>query len=149
LARDIESSVTEVPGVIKELPPVHVMYVVAPSPPMTTGAGTFIHELIELAGGTNVFGDVPLPWPTVGFEAILARDPDVLIWPQGEYATGDLGVLQATPGWRMVPSVRASRVIFVDGDLFSRPGPGFPTAVRFLAEALHPSAFQLPEGPKP
>ncbi len=149
LADTLEEMIARVEERIEGFPPVPVMYVVAPSPPVTTGPGTFIDDLVRLAGGANVFADADLPWPAVGFEAIVARDPEALIWPQGEYSIQDLRTLQSTPGWRTIPAVQEGRVLFVDGDLFSRPGPGFPAAVEALARALHSSAFNAPGGGRP
>ena len=47
-----------------------------PTKPFTVGPGNFVHSLIELAGGENVFGDAPTPFPQVSLEEVLARDPE-------------------------------------------------------------------------
>jgi iron complex transport system substrate-binding protein len=144
----IREDVAEIQARVRDRRPVPVMYVVGPNPPMTTGGGTFIDHMIQIAGGRNVFGDSPLQWPTVGFEAIVDRDPEVVIWPQGEFTVENLDVLRSAPGWQDVPAVDAGRVVFVDGNLFNRPGPGFPEAARLLAAALHPEAFPPPGRPR-
>jgi iron complex transport system substrate-binding protein len=141
LSERMERKIAEIAERVEGRTPVPVMYVVASDPPITTGKGTFIDDLIRIAGGRNVFFDSELSWPSVGFESVVNRDPELLIWPRGEYSTESAEGLKVTPGWQDVPAVRDGRVLFVDGDLFSRPGPGFPTAVRTLAEALHPDAF--------
>ncbi|HPC57903.1 MAG TPA: ABC transporter substrate-binding protein, partial [Kiritimatiellia bacterium] len=46
---------------------------------MTTGAGTFLHDIVELAGGRNVFKDVPLPWPRISRESLLRRAPALVL----------------------------------------------------------------------
>ncbi len=144
LSRWIQSEVDEIGVRVEGRVPVPVMYVVSSDPPMTTGGGTFIDDLIRIAGGWNVFSDSGLPWPSVGFESVVNREPEFLIWPRGGYSAESLEGLRATPGWRDVPAVRDGRILFVDGDLFSRPGPGFPEAARSLAKALHPDAFLPP-----
>jgi iron complex transport system substrate-binding protein len=144
LSRWMKEEIDEITERVKDRAPVSVMYVVAPDPPVTTGDGTFIDELIRIAGGRNVFSDSGLQWPSVGFESVVSRDPEYVVWPTGEYWGESLEALQSAPGWKDVPAVRRDRVLFVDGDLFSRPGPRFPEAARTLAMALHPDAFGPP-----
>ncbi len=137
----IRDGLAEVEASVAGRPPVDVVYVVWPDPPMTTGGGTFIDEVIRLSGGRNVFFDSPIQWPTVGFEAIVDRAPEVIIWPRGEGASSDLAELVERPGWRDVPAAQAESVVVVDSDLFNRPGPGVVAAARDLARKLHPDAF--------
>ncbi len=137
LTRVLDDGLTAVAEGVAGYPPVSAMYVVWYDPPMTTGGGTFIDELIDIAGGSNVFGDLPAAWPNVGFESIVARDPDVVIWPQ---STGgaSLDFVQSLPGWRDLPAVREGRVAFVDAGAMNRPGPGLVESARVLARALRP-----------
>jgi iron complex transport system substrate-binding protein len=137
----IQAGLDEVRTRVEGRPPVSVMYVVWGDPPMTAGARTFVDEVIRIAGGRNVFDDSPIQWPTVGFEAIVDRAPDMIIWPRGEVGSADLDQIAQRPGWRDVAAVQARRVIFVDADLFNRPGPGVVEAARELARRLHPDAF--------
>jgi len=137
----IQAGLDDVRGRVEGRPPVSVMYVVWGDPPMTAGSRTFVDEVIRIAGGRNVFGDSPIQWPTVGFEAIVDRAPDMIIWPRGEVGGADLDQIAQRPGWRDVAAVQARRVIFVDADLFNRPGPGVVEAARELARRLHPDAF--------
>ena len=120
--------------------PVSVLYVVWPDPPMTVGPGAFVAEVIEMAGGRNVFEDSAIEWPTVGFESIVDRDPYVVLWPQGEMTIANVDRLRSTPGWRDVPAIQAGRVDLVDANLFNRPGPNVVEAARVLAQVLHPDA---------
>lgn len=141
LSASVSADLDEIRTRVSELPPVPVMYVVWSDPPMTTGGGTFIDEVIQIAGGRNVFDDSVMGWPTVGFESIVARRPAVVIWPQGEITIDNVDVLKTTPGWRDVEAVQDGRIVLVDGNLFNRPGPSVVVAARRLAEALHPEAF--------
>jgi iron complex transport system substrate-binding protein len=120
--------------------PVSVLYVVWPDPPMTVGPGAFVDEVISMAGGRNVFEDSAIEWPTVGFESIVDRAPDVVLWPQGEITVGNVDRLRSTPGWRDVGAVQEGRVELVDANLFNRPGPNVVEAARVLARLLHPDA---------
>lgn len=138
LSRAIETGLDAVRQSVEGRPRVPAMYVVWSDPPMTAGPNTFIDDLIDIAGGRNVFGDVELPWPTVGFESIVDRAPDVVLWPQGEVTVENVEQLARTPGWRDVPAVQAGKVALVDANLFNRPGPGVVEAARTLANILHP-----------
>ena len=126
---------------LAERRPVDVLYVLGTDPPLTTGGGTFVDELIRLAGGRNVFDDQPPVWPTVGFETIVARNPEVVLWPQSRDGSTTLDLIQAMPGWRDVPAVREGRVVFIDAASFNQPGPEMVESARSLAEALHPEVF--------
>lgn len=141
LARQISTGLAEVRARVTERPPVPVMYVIWPDPPMTTAGGSYIDEVISIAGGENVFSDAPMRWPSVGYESIVRRNPAVLVWPRG--ATSDLTLerVRELPGWRDLEAVQAGRIAFVDSDRFNRPGPDLAEAAADLARALHPEAF--------
>ena len=141
LASAIRRGLEDVEAHVAAREPVPVMYVVWSDPPMTTGGQTFIDEVIRISGGRNVFADAPIQWPTVGFESIVERDPEIVLWPAGDVTTVDAERLRDTPGWREVPAVREGRIVLVDGDLYGRPGPNVVEAARHLAALLHPSAF--------
>ena len=98
---------------------------------MTIGRGSFLSELVERAGGRNVFGDVAASAGTVSIEAIAVRDPDLILTT----ADGPSAFLDR-PEWRAVPAVRARRLLKVTGSEFSRPGPRTPLAIRELAALL-------------
>jgi len=138
LASSIRTELSEVADRVSGQARVPVMFVVWSDPPQTTGGGTFIDEVITIAGGRNVFADAALEWPNVGFETIVARAPSAIIWPQGEYTIANVGELRTRAGWRDVEAVRDGRVILVDANLFNRPGPGVVEAAQMLAAALHP-----------
>ena len=61
-----------------------MFYVVYNDPPMTMGPGTFIAQILDLAGGENIFADAAMNWPTVSLEEVVRRDPDVVVLPVGE-----------------------------------------------------------------
>ena len=117
-----------------------IFYVVWHDPPTTVGPATFINELIEIAGGRNVFADAPAQWPQVSLETIVSRQPDVIVLPSGDDQTLDLRRLRARVGWRDMRAVREGRVIHVDAELFNRPGPRVAEAARQLAQLLRQSS---------
>ena len=116
-------------------------YALSLDPPMAATNRTYIGELLELAGGRNIFPDLPARWGQVSLEEVLRRDPQVIIRPLEEPRGGTLARLRAQPGWRQLDAVRAGRVHEVDADLLNRPGATLGEAARALARALHPEAF--------
>jgi iron complex transport system substrate-binding protein len=141
LTRAIDGELDDVRRAVQGRPRPSVFYVVWFDPPMTAGPGTFIDELIDIAGGRNVFADASGLWPTVTLEGIVRRQPAVVIVPRGERGAERSARLRTTPGWRDLRAVRAGRVIEVDADLFNRPGPRVGKAARTLARLLHPEAL--------
>jgi iron complex transport system substrate-binding protein len=114
-----------------------VLYLLHADPPMAAGPGTFIDELIELAGGRNVFADLGQLWPNVALEEIVRRQPDVIIRPTEAALADPLAGLAGRPGWRELRAVRAGRVYGVDPDFYNRPGIGVAEAARGLARRIH------------
>ncbi len=115
-----------------------VFYVVWYDPPTTTGSGTYIDELIELAGGRNAFADAPGLWPQVSLEEVVRRQPDIVLISQTEDSSIDVERLGSAVGWRELRAVREGRAMQVEADLYNRPGPRVAEAARRLAALLHP-----------
>jgi iron complex transport system substrate-binding protein len=100
-------------------------------PPIAIGAGSFLSELAERAGARNVFDDLEAPSAPVSMEAIASRDLDAVL------VLGDTVPAWASrPEWQAVGAVRDQRFVFVPANLFSRPGPRSPAALRALVAAL-------------
>lgn len=115
-----------------------VLYVVYNDPPMTAGPDSFIGQLIGVAGGRSVFGDSRQLWPTVSMEAIVHRDPDIIVLPIGEFKDATVARLHLLPGWRDLRAVREGHIVPVPVELVSRPGPDVGRAARLLRDAFHP-----------
>jgi iron complex transport system substrate-binding protein len=107
---------------------------------IVAGASSYIDELIAVAGAENAFHDAAAPYSKIGLEAVLRRDPDVII---------DMGEMARTAGvterqkqavvalWSRFPqlkAVRERRVVAVASDVFVVPGPRVVEAARQIAE---------------
>ena len=114
-----------------------VYVAIEPNPPITVGSGSYLSQIVEFAGGVNVFADVRTSSAPVSLEAIVARDPDVILSLDTNQSAARLA---ARPGWFALRAVRARHVIVVDPSLFGRPSPRLPDAVRTLAAAFHAAA---------
>ena len=109
-------------------------------------AGHWMPELVEMAGGRNLFGEAGGQAPWIDWEALESSDPDViLVLPCGfdiERSVAEMPALTAQPGWSALGAVRNGRVYIVDGNqYFNRPGPRLAESLEILAEILHPAHF--------
>jgi iron complex transport system substrate-binding protein len=98
-----------------------------------------MNDLVEIAGGRNIYGDVAAASPTVSIEDVIHRDPDVII-------AGPVGAahMRASTTWRSVGAVRRGSIVVVDTMLVGRPGARLGEAAVSIARLLHPDAKGLP-----
>jgi iron complex transport system substrate-binding protein len=115
-------------------PPLPVYVDIEGSPPITVGSGSYLSEILAAAGARNVFADIAGPSGTVSLEAIVSREPAVVLVLSSD--TTRAPDLAARPGWRAVRAVREGRVLAVDGSLYGRASPRMPLAVRDLIGRL-------------
>jgi iron complex transport system substrate-binding protein len=111
-------------------------------------AGNWVPELVELAGGINLFGEAGKHSPWMTFEQLLAADPDVIvIMPCGfdiARSRSELPPLTERPEWPGLRAVQDGQVFLADGNqFFNRPGPRLVESLEILAEVLHPKAFHF------
>lgn len=111
-----------------------------------SGGVGFLNDMLEAAGGANVFADVKQQAIQASTEQILARRPDVILetravnsaWPSGEQQA-ELNVWNAVGS---IPAVRNHRVLFLFDDRIVIPGPRVVEGTAAMARALHPDAFK-------
>ena len=115
-----------------------LLYVLNSEPLITVGPGSFIHHLIELAGGRNAAERANAPYPRLTMEEVLTQNPDILLFPIGEYE----GIPQAEQDrwkrWDTLRAVQEGKLFQVQSDLLNRPGPRVIEGLRHLVKLLHP-----------
>ena len=110
-----------------------------------SGAVGFLHDLLEIAGGRNVFADVKRQSLQVSTETLLARRPDVIVELHPEAEWSEARAVRERNAWSALaalPAVRAGRVHMLVDDRIAVPGPRVAQSARLLADVLHPEKWQ-------
>jgi len=107
--------------------------------PFVAARRSWITELVEMAGGQNVYSDLDVESVRVSAEDAIARQPDVVVacWC-GARELPSLERILTRPGWQDTPAVRHGRVAVFKEDLFGRPGPRLAEGLEQLAALLTP-----------
>ncbi len=112
----------------------------------TAGSKAWQNELIEKAGGVNIFADQDLDYFQSSAEAVIQRNPDIVLLPAqgmgfGEPFWGSLDDVKARPGWDTINAVKNDGLVEVDSNTIARAGPRVADIIEDLAEAFHPELF--------
>jgi len=117
-----------------------VVWPVWNTPPMVIGGGSYMDELLEIAGARNVFHDHLQPSPTVSMEEVIARAPQFVVVSDKQAV--ELG---ANDPWSALPAVKARRFVIHDPAVTGRPSVVLGMAAVQLARRFHPTlADSLP-----
>ncbi|GJL51235.1 MAG: cobalamin-binding protein [Nitrospirales bacterium] len=111
-------------------------------------AGNWVPELVEMAGGSSLFGKAGLHAPWITWEALLQADPDIiLVLPCGfslSQIQEHFHTLTSNPEWNQLRAVQMRQVYATDGNqYFNRPGPRLVDSLEILAEIFHPQIFNF------
>lgn len=139
---DIKSKINSVTEQLGDLDdPKQMYFEISPAPDIyTTGKGTFQQEIFNHANVTNVFGEQE-GWIKVSEEDILTKQPDVIVTTVS-YIPDPVNEIKSREGWDTLQAVKEDRVIQLDSDMMSRPGPRIGEAVELLAKAIYPEKFE-------
>ena len=114
--------------------------------------GHWVPEMVDLAGGSNTFGDKDTGTFKLEWEDVVERQPDIIVMmPCGfdvKRGLEDVPILAEREGWKDLPAVRNDRVYVVDASAYtSRSGPRLVTGLEIMAEMIHPELFsgKIPE----
>jgi len=113
----------------------------------TAGKGSFLDELLGLAGGTNVFGDIESLYPHISKESLLERQPEVILELMPETEATPEADARLRADWAVLaplPAVRHGRIVILHDDMLLVPGPRLALSVAKLRLALYPGAILPP-----
>lgn len=143
--KDIEKRASNLP--LDQKPSVYLeMY----SDYKSVAAGSGGHQMLEMAGGSNIAAGEPVAYPQVSSEWVLSKNPQVIIKavssavPSGYGETAGAmekkrAEIMARPGWRGIAAVREGRVYVISSDIYT--GPRAVVGIAYFAKWLHPRLF--------
>ncbi|MGH7165140.1 MAG: ABC transporter substrate-binding protein, partial [Nitrospiraceae bacterium] len=144
LATRMRRDIAEIRERTQQRPRPRLLYVLNSNPLMTVGPGSFIHQLIELAGGANVAAGVRTGYPHLNMEEVLKEDPEIIVFPVGATEGIPESEQQGWLRWQTLSAVKHGRLHRIPSDLLNRPGPRVIQGLESLARIIHPEAY--PEG---
>jgi iron complex transport system substrate-binding protein len=133
----ISAELDSVRAAVAGRPRPRVLYAVSAEPVVAAGPGTFVDELLEIAGAANVAADLAPGWPQLSLEEIVRRDPDHIVVSVGGGDAAVAARLARLPGWRDLAAVRGGRLHIVDAHEMNRPGANVGAAARRLAALFY------------
>lgn len=114
-----------------------VFFQIGVSPIVSVGSDTFIHQLITMAGGTNVAAG-PNPYPRYSREQVISLAPDVIVISSMARATVFEKVKAQWMQWPAIPAVKRRTVFIAPTNVFDRPTPRLIQGLELLADYIHP-----------
>lgn len=136
---DMKAKVETVENAVKDLPKVNTYYVVGFGEygDFTAGKGTFIDQMIGMAGGNNVAQDAD-GWK-YSLEKLIEKDPELMIC--SKFYDTKAGILAAN-GYKDLTAVKTGKLLEIDNDQLDRQGPRSADGLMELAKLIHPEAFK-------
>jgi len=151
LEADIRKRLAAIRQRTASLPRRSLVFIVGRSPGsldnlIAVGKGSYLNELIAIAGGVNALERTPMPYPKVSLESIIGLNPDVVV-DMGDMAetltVSEEHKRSVVALWNLHPSLKAvaqKRVFAVAADIFVVPGPRVAEAAEAFERMLHPEA---------
>lgn len=120
---------------------VKVFYEIWHDPLTAAGPGSFMDELITLAGGENIAKDADSPYPQFDVEKLIERDPEIYL-AADDMEERDPESIKQRPGYESISAIKNDRIYPLEPNIVSRPGPRIVEALELVAKAIHPELFQ-------
>ena len=141
LTRHMRERIAEVSRRVETVERKRVLYVLSSHPLITVGPDSYIHQMIELAGGINVAAGTSGAYPRLSMETVLENDPEILVFPVGSTESVPEHEQQTWKRWTGLSAVQHHRLHVVSSDALNRPGPRVVDGLEQLAQVIHPEAF--------
>jgi iron complex transport system substrate-binding protein len=141
VVEEIQSRLERVRQAVATLPQekrVTVFYEVYDEPLMTVGRATIIGQLLEMAGGINVFADLGGRYPQVSSEEVVRRNPSCILGHTGHQLALTPAQISQRPGWSSMMAVKQHCIRLLNGDIVARPGPRLAEALEAITRTLYP-----------
>jgi iron complex transport system substrate-binding protein len=126
---------------IQGRPRPRVLHVLSVDPLISAGRGTFVNDLIRLAGGQNIAAKATARYPRFSMEEIIRQDPQVIILSSMRSHDPLAAERKWWHRWENISAVRFDRIYVLDADLIHRPSPRIVQGLEKMARVIHPEAF--------
>lgn len=117
-----------------------VVFEVGSAPLFVAGTNTFMDEILSIINAENVITEEG--WYQPDEEALVERNPDVIITTYGYYVEDSIGEVTGRPGWQDITAVKENQVYDVHSDKVTRPGPRLAEGVEEVAKVVYPELFE-------
>jgi len=108
----------------------------------TASPDTFIGSMLSMLKARNIAEGATTQFPQLTAEAVISADPEVILLANAQFTNESAAKVSARPGWSTVAAVQTQRIVLIDDDIASRPGPRIVEAIEQIAAALYPERFQ-------
>ncbi|MCR4443179.1 MAG: ABC transporter substrate-binding protein [Peptococcaceae bacterium] len=135
----MEKKIDEISQKVKDLPKVKVFYLVDSNGNWTAGRDTFIHELVTLAGGENIAGELT-GWMKYSLEKVVEKNPAVIITAPH---AGEVKDIAKMPGFKETSAAKTGKIYVISSDnIVTRPSYRIVLGLEEMARFIHPEAFE-------
>lgn len=143
LVKEMQGKLAEIKDKASEISEKKKVFIEVGAEPeiFTTGKNTFMDEMVSFINADNIAKDQE-GWVAMDQEAIINRNPDVIITTYGFYVKNADEQVLSRQGWENVNAIKNKQVIDVDSDRVTRPGPRIVEGVEELAKAVYPEVFR-------
>ena len=147
VAMAMRQRIAAIRGKMEAAARVRVLYVLNSQPLITVGPGSYLDQVINVAGGFNIASQTSVPYPHLNMEAVLKEDPEIIIFPIGKTEGIPLSEQQQWLRWTSLSAVKQGRLHQIPADVLNRPGPRIVEGLEALARIIHPEAFTASVAP--
>lgn len=135
------SAISEIAKTIPESERKTVYFEISPAPSLFTfGKETFLNEMIEIVGATNIFGN-ETGWVSPSEETILKENPDVIL-SNVNYIENPIDEIKGRAGWENLTAVKENQIFMINTNAASRPSQNVIIALEEMAQAIYPTYYE-------
>jgi cobalamin transport system substrate-binding protein len=142
VAATMTAAEQKVKDAVSGLPKATTFLEIYSKPLMTAGSGTFINDMIGIAGGDNIGAQAGSGFPNFSTEVLVKDDPQVYIADSGSMSKP--GDIKSRPGFSDLTAVKLGHVYVIEDSTIARPGPRLAQGLVALAGMIHPEASPAP-----
>jgi len=139
LIAQMAEDIAEIEAIVSGISTRRTVYFEISASPFTFGADTFLNELVNMAGGVNIFAGEG-GWFSPSLESVISLNPEVIL-TSTNYLPDPIGEIMGRMGFSAIYAVQNGNVHLICTDTSNRPSHNIVRAIRYMAEAIYPEYF--------